>query len=137
VLYAVLIAEGLKLIRVEFAAVVSSNRAQAQARLVLGEGFDAFDESQRLILGLDGLNPHVPAMIINDQQKIFVTAKTSRRDGSAEISINELQDALRTVCRGVRERSSVLLADDASLAELLHALDCWHALCHPLGTELV
>jgi hypothetical protein len=69
----------------------------------------------------DGFHPHILAVVVDDQQEVFVAAESRWRYGAAEVTMDELESALCVVRRHAWERCPVLLADDAPLAELLHA----------------
>lgn len=103
-----------------FAAVVRAQDVELPFALHLCSSLGLIDRRCRITLSCEKRQRHKAACVIYQQQEVVVLAGCRRRDGAAEVAVDEVQDVvLALVCLGW-EWSVAMLHRDAGVTELLH-----------------
>jgi hypothetical protein len=107
----------------EFACIVSAQHTQVFVRLHLNFGLKFVQCSKGVSLGGEQCNPHVPALEIHKQKKIFLTTGSHRRNQAAKISMVRIQQTLHTPLCQRQEGAPLQFGGDVINAEMVDVLD--------------
>src|SRR5664279_1301813 len=93
----------------ELASAIRPQRAQLAAGFRLGSRLEPDNGGCGLVLRREKGKPHVPRQLIDEQEEVFLPARSCRVDRPAEVDMDELELILRPELCLLRERSSPLL----------------------------
>jgi hypothetical protein len=121
----------------ELASVIGVQHLELEAALL-------FYSSLYMLNGVRGCRlrwkkdgPHEPRSIIHQQQEVASTSWCHRRDGAAEVTVDELELLQRTVRNLSRKRPLLVLGHHACVTQLRDVVDLRHPTHHLLAPEIL